>query len=101
MRKPGRRNLATLTFIAVLAVIYLVILVMNRSRDSVVVEPYSRQDTVAPADSNPLPQSTDGRIRRTKSGGRSPHCKNVKSKTRRPVTDNPDIFDTPVPSISR
>ncbi|MDE6317369.1 MAG: hypothetical protein K2L73_03105 [Muribaculaceae bacterium] len=101
MRKPGRRNLATLTFIAVLAVIYLVILVMNRSHDSAVVEPYSRQDTVAHVDSNPLPKSSDGRSRWTKSGSRSTHRKKMKSKTGRPVTDNPDIFDTPVPSISR
>lgn len=116
MKRIGRRNLATLIFIAVLAVVYLLILALRPA--STVVDFTA---TTSPADSVAVATARDAAKEASDTlaadGAGNPDKDTVavstgargrkatrKSRTytpKPPAKDNPDIFDRPVPMIER
>lgn len=106
MKTTTRRNVASLTFIAVLAAVYAVILLAGRRGDAgnaSVGQPL--QEKVAPADKvsgrNTVTDSISSDDKGTKhvKSGRSGKRKSRTERLRTAYPDNPDVFDAPVPGI--
>lgn len=101
MKTTARRNVASLTFIAFLAVVYAVILLVGKRGGDV---PMPEVQAVVAADSmvrqtdtvaNPLSGNVTSAEKRRKP--RKP--KAPKRTPKPPAPDNADVFDRPVPRI--
>ncbi len=96
MKTTSRRNLASLVFIAVLALIYLAVFLITESnhQDESSIEK-TVSPVVAPLDSVAVQESAPiGKKKRKKASSQ-------KQRTpKAPEPDRPDIFDRPVNKIS-
>lgn len=115
MKTNTRRHIASLAFIAFLAILYLVIILVSKNRggtanDIIAFEKHTAADTAAqkPATANmastDLPGKTDESDPSDKSDlsdkNKKRSSKKKSGKAPKPVPkDNPDVFDSPVPGI--
>ena len=97
MNTTSRRNLASLVFIAVLALIYLAVFLITESNnhDNEISIEKTESPIVAPIDSTATQASAPtGKKKRKKASSQ-------KQRTpKAPEPDRPDIFDRPVNKIS-
>lgn len=101
MKTTRRRNMATLTFIAFLAAVYAVILLVGRPRGSSDGIPAGDGDATETAVNNPNAAASSDTI--VQSEKAAPKKKKKSKKTikstksgRHAAPDNPDVFDRPV-----
>lgn len=97
MRTTSRRNLASLVFIAVLALIYLAVFLITESnnQDESPIEK-TESPIVTPIDSTAAQANAPtGKKKRKKPASKK------QPTTKAPEPDRPDIFDRPVNKISR
>lgn len=125
MKTTTRRHIASLAFIALLAIVYALILLTKDSGDDVPVEVAAERAVTAPAkdvtatdaadsltrqehaetsaDKAAKPSGKSGSPRKktqSKSKAQSQSKSKAKSKSKaRPAPDNPGVFDSPVPQI--
>lgn len=101
MNTTRRRTVASLTFIAFMAVILAVIILVGSPRNSSAIPQATVADTIAADATATTPDSTAIKAKAKKKLRKKKSEEKVSRRKSAIAPDNPDIFDTPVEHTRR